>query len=95
MMLDKTEDWGNKGSFNRAVGDMIAYIGNPGGLLGGLSFANFSDDVARPVINNSIKHTNSILDNLTPKQQMAVVTPEGYVVRIPANQTGIEMTSNK
>ena len=66
MMLDKTKDWGDSGSFGRAAGDVIAYVGNPGGLIGGLSFANFSDDVVRPVINNSIKPTNSILDDLIP-----------------------------
>lgn len=94
MALDKTKDWGDRGSFGRAVGDVIAYAGNPGGLIGGLSFANFSDDVARPVINNSIKLAN-FSDDLIPKQQVAVVTPEGYVIKVPVNQAGIEMTSNK
>lgn len=95
MMLDKTKDWGDSGSFGRAAGDVIAYVGNPGGLIGGLSFANFSDNVVRPVINNLIKPTNSILDDLIPKQQVAIATPEGYVVKVPAKQAGIEMTSNK
>ena len=95
MMLDKTKDWGNKGDFSRAVGDLIAYVGNPGGLLGGFSAANFSDDIAHPVINNSIKPANLILDDLIPKQQVAIATPEGYVVKVPAKQAGIEMTSNK
>ena len=94
MMLDKTNDWGDRGNFGRTVGDVLAYVGNPGGLIGGLSFANFSDDVARPVINNSIKLAN-FSDDLIPKQQVAVVTPEGYVIKVPVNQTGIEMTSNK
>ena len=85
MMLDKTKNWGDDRSPGRALGYVLAYAGNPGGLIGGLSF----DDLIPK------KQVANFADDLIPKKQVAVATPEGYVVKVPANQSGIEMTSNK